>query len=270
MIIAQITDLHIKPEGRLAYAKVDTAPYLQKAVDHLNALDPRPDVVLATGDLVDAGSPAEYARLREILAGLAMPFFLVPGNHDSRAALRAAFPDHGWMGRDGFIHYAIEDFPVRLIGLDTTQPGLESGVFCPARAAWLREALARSDRPAVLFMHHPPFRTGMAYHDSRRLEGRDLLAAAIAPHSRVVWALCGHLHRNMTVGWNGVPMSAVSGTAHQAMLDLRPEATLMFTMEPPACQLLLWDEAEGMIGHVSAIGSFDGPHPFYKDGRLID
>src|ERR687891_182941 len=105
MLIAQITDTHIKPEGLLAYRRFDTAAFLARAVDHILHLDPRPDVVLATGDLVDAGTAAEYARLRHLLAPLAMPVYLIPGNHDERDALRAAFADRAWMPREGFIQY---------------------------------------------------------------------------------------------------------------------------------------------------------------------
>jgi len=79
MLIAQISDTHIKPEGQLAYGRIDTAAFLAAAVAHLNALDPRPDLVLATGDLVDGGSGEEYARLKAILAPLAMPVYLIPG-----------------------------------------------------------------------------------------------------------------------------------------------------------------------------------------------
>src|SRR2546422_160764 len=93
MIMAQITDTHIRPEGVLAYRRVDTAPYLSRAVEHLTRLRPRPDVVLATGDLVDAGTAEEYRRLHGLLAPLPMPVYLIPGNHDNRDALRAAFAD---------------------------------------------------------------------------------------------------------------------------------------------------------------------------------
>ena len=82
MSIAQITDMHIRPEGVLAYGRLDTAPYLARAVEHLLALRPRPDLVLATGDLVDGGSPEEYRRLREFAGAAAMPVYLIPGNHD--------------------------------------------------------------------------------------------------------------------------------------------------------------------------------------------
>ena len=46
MLLAQITDLHIKLPGVLAYKKVDTAVCLRACVERLNALSPRPDAVL--------------------------------------------------------------------------------------------------------------------------------------------------------------------------------------------------------------------------------
>lgn len=104
-LLAQLSDLHIKAGGRLSYGVVDTLGALRLAVDRLNALQPRPDALVITGDLVDFGTPEEYATLREALAELAMPFFVIPGNHDDRAALRVAFattpicrPRAPWIG----------------------------------------------------------------------------------------------------------------------------------------------------------------------------
>jgi len=72
-LLAQLSDLHIKAGGRLSYGVVDTLGALRLAVDRLNALQPRPDALVITGDLVDFGTPEEYATLREVLAELAMP-----------------------------------------------------------------------------------------------------------------------------------------------------------------------------------------------------
>jgi 3',5'-cyclic AMP phosphodiesterase CpdA len=96
MLIAQLSDLHIKPPGRLAYGRVDTAALLTAALADLTARRPAPDVVLLTGDLVDAGSAAEYAELRRLLAPLDCPVYVIPGNHDDRAGLRAGFADHAY------------------------------------------------------------------------------------------------------------------------------------------------------------------------------
>jgi len=116
MLIAQISDMHVKREGELLYGRIDTAGYLERAVAHLLRLDPRPDIVLATGDLVEGGKPEEYARLRRLLAPLPMPLYVIPGNHDGRDALRAAFADRGFLPAQGFLHYAVEgpDFAAML------------------------------------------------------------------------------------------------------------------------------------------------------------
>ena len=70
MLIAQISDMHVKPPGELLYDRIDTAGFLERAVAHVNALDPRPDIVIATGDLVDGGKAEEYALLKRLLAPL--------------------------------------------------------------------------------------------------------------------------------------------------------------------------------------------------------
>src|SRR6266550_639034 len=114
MLIAQISDMHVKAEGKLLFRRIDTAGFLERAVAHVNALDPRPDIVLATGDLVDGGKPEEYAHLRRMLAPLAMPLYMIPGNHDARDALREAFPEHAYLPPTGFLQYTIENLPVRL------------------------------------------------------------------------------------------------------------------------------------------------------------
>ena len=93
MIVAQISDLHVMREDRLAYGALDTQACLLRAIGRLNDLAPRPDVVAITGDLVDEGSAREYARLRGCLDGLRLPYRLVPGNHDARGPLREAFPE---------------------------------------------------------------------------------------------------------------------------------------------------------------------------------
>jgi 3',5'-cyclic-AMP phosphodiesterase len=87
MLIAQISDSHAQLPGGLLNRNYDTAGHLERAVQHLNACVPLPDVVLLTGGAADSGSPAEYGRLREILSALKAPLFIIPGNHDERDAM---------------------------------------------------------------------------------------------------------------------------------------------------------------------------------------
>lgn len=256
MLIAQITDTHVQMPGGELDRIYDTAGHLERAVHHLNALEPQPDVVLLTGDTVDAGSAAEYGRLRDILSALKTPLFVIPGNHDSREEMRRAFVGDGYLPRDGFLHYAVEDWPVRLIGLDTHVAGEPGGRLCEERLKWLAARLAAApEQPTVLFLHHPPFRTGLALMDSMGLQGADQLARLLTPHRQVRQLVAGHVHRPIITGFAGTVASVCPSTAHQAALDLPPAFRLATVMEPPAAALLLWDETSGtLVHHLSYIG----------------
>lgn len=268
MLMAQITDTHIKPEGVLAYGRLDTAPYLARAVEHLIALKPRPDLVLATGDLVDSGRPDEYRRLHDLLAPLPMPVYLIPGNHDDREALAAAFADHAYMPRNGgFIQYVVEGYPVRLIALDTLVAGEVGGLLCAERLGWLAARLAEApNRPTVIFMHHPPFDTGIARMDAHGLANAREFADVVGRHRHVQRIVCGHLHRPIQALVGGTLATTAPSTAHQVALDLE-DAPLAFTMEPPACQLHMWSEGAGLVTHTSYIGEFAGPYLFANGAK---
>lgn len=267
MIIAQITDTHIREKGQMAV--VETAGFLARAVEHLRGLHPRPDVVLATGDLVDAGRPEEYRHLRELLAPLPMPIYLIPGNHDDRQALAHEFADHGYLPRAGFLQYVVEDYPLRLIALDTLIPGKGGGLLCEERLGWLAARLAEAPRrPTMIFMHHPPFITGILGMDALGLTGAEAMAEIVRRHPQVERVVCGHVHRPIQVRWGGTVASTAPSTAHQIWLDLRGGSRLAFVMEPPACHIHAWWPDTGLITHTSYIGDFGGPRSF-KGGAPI-
>ncbi len=134
MIIAQISDTHIL--ARSSDQGASRAENLRHCVADINRQGV--DAVIHTGDSVHQAEPDEYAHLREILAGLQAPLFLVPGNRDRREALSAAFGNLPYLLQTGeYLHYAVENCPVRLIGLDSTAAGERKGVFGADRQAWL-------------------------------------------------------------------------------------------------------------------------------------
>jgi 3',5'-cyclic-AMP phosphodiesterase len=271
MLIAQISDTHIKLPGRLAYQRVDTAAMLAACVTAIEALDPRPDLIVLTGDLVDFGSPEEYAFLGKLLAPLQVPLVAIPGNHDEREAMRAAFAAGGYLPSTGFLQFAIDDYPLRIVGLDTLVPGRGGGRLCPERLAWLDETLKqRQHVPTLLLMHHPPFLTGIRHMDDVGLAGKEELAAILARHAQVQVLLCGHLHRPIYGQVGGRPALTCPSPAHQVALDLRPEAPSRFRMEPPAFMLHRWHDGV-LVSHVALVETYAGPFPFFDDaGRLID
>jgi 3',5'-cyclic-AMP phosphodiesterase len=259
MLLAQMTDFHVSTAESVFTTRYHTDERLAAAVAHLNRLEPRPDAVLCTGDLVDAGSAVEYARLAEILAPLQMPAYLIPGNHDHRESLRAAFPEHTYLPAEGYLCYAVELGPLRLLALDTNIWRSPGGRLCDQRLDWLEARLAEApDRPTVIMQHHPPMLTGMRAMDGMALEGAEREAAICARYPVVERVLCGHLHRPIVARFGGTIASTCPSTAHQVELDLRQPGRLAVVAEPPAVQLHLWHDGR-LVSHTSYVGDYGAP-----------
>lgn len=262
MLIAQLTDLHLRPHGHAANRIVETNMLATRAVRALAALRPAPDVVLLTGDLADRGEPGAYLLLARLLAGAGLaPVFAIPGNHDDRAALRAALPAVPETG--GFLQYAVEGFPVRLVLLDTLVPGASHGELCPARLDWLEATLAAApDRPTLIAMHHPPFDTGIGHMDRIGLRAPEAFAAVLARHPQVRLVACGHVHRAVTTRIGEAVVCIAPSVAHQITFELGAQAPSTFSMEPPAYLLHSWSAAGGFVTHTALVETYPGPFPF--------
>lgn len=267
-LIAQLSDLHVRAPGRLAYGRVDTAACLRQAVAAVARLPQAPEAVLITGDLVDDGTAEEYEHLAQLLAPLARPVYLLPGNHDSPQALRAAFPSHAYLGTGGPVQYSLPLGPLQLIVLDTTVSKATHGELHPPQLQWLEQALdAAAGRPVLLAMHHPPFRTlirGM--DDYGLLRGADELEALVRRHPNVERIVCGHLHRAIEARFGGTIACTSPSPAHQVALDLAPEAPLRWNLEPGAFRLHAWDAQRGLVSHLAYVQQADGPYPFAEPG----
>lgn len=278
MFIAQISDIHLVPGGERAYAAADTAGALRKVVSHINGLVPLPDVVIVTGDIADGGRLESYHLARELLAPLAMPVFMVPGNHDHKGRMAEVFRDHPYLQGppdgpgEGFICYAVEHYPVRLVALDTVTPGDHGGGLCPRRLAWLDATLnARPDSPTLIFMHHPPFSSAVGHMDLEPFKHRDALCELIRRHPQVERLTCGHIHRPITVRFGGSVATVCPGVGMQIPMDLRPEAPSGFVLGPPG--LLVhglhrnWGDAPMLLTHHDLVedvpGQFGSFYPFF-------
>ena len=278
-ILVQLTDLHIREPGRLAYRRVDTSRYFRALVDSVLALKQQADAVVISGDLTDFGRPAEYASLAAQIAPLeaaGLPVYLMPGNHDDRAEMRRSFPTHAYLGQGpstAAIQFAVDVGPLRLLAIDTCVPMQSAGALDAERLGWLETELdASRERPVVIAMHHPPFQTLIGHMDKiGLLSGAAELEAIVARHRNVERVICGHLHRAIDVRFGGTIASTAPGPAHQVCLDLDPDAVSAWTLEPPAFRVHAWNPAERrLVTHLAASGSFEGPYPFYENGVLID
>jgi 3',5'-cyclic AMP phosphodiesterase CpdA len=225
-MLVQLSDLHL----RAGEDGAGPAARLEHAVQRVAALQPRPDAVLLSGDLVDVPSKAAYEQVSSLLAPLGLPLHAIPGNHDDRDLLRAGFgPGPAPAGAP--VHLAVDCGPLRLVGCDSTRQGHEDGALAAEELDWLDHTLAeRPDTPTLLALHHPPVLTGVRVMDAIALSPADRVALELllGNHPQVQTITCGHVHTAMTSAFAGRPLLICPSTNSAVRLDLRPRDDLPF------------------------------------------
>jgi 3',5'-cyclic AMP phosphodiesterase CpdA len=250
LLVAQISDTHILAPTSDHPAVQLRADCLRRCIVDINKQ--QPDAVIFTGDTTQHGLPEEYARLRELLAPLEPPLYLVPGNRDDNGVLRTSLGDRPYLPANGdFLHYVIEDHAVRLVALDSTSPGERKGVFCPARQAWLDQVLSEQPiRPTLLFIHHPPFDVDDHYVGGyRRPEESAALAELVRCHPQVVGLICGHVHWLIECRWAGRPARIMPSIA----VDLRKGIDETEAHEQPIYLLHRLSEETGLVSQARRV-----------------
>ena len=210
MIIAQISDTHVALDTRDADRRIRD---FEVTIADINALDPAPDVIVHTGDIVHNGRQDEYAEAVAVLAKARAPVYVLAGNKDDRANLRKAFSADGYLAPDSdFVDYAIDDYPVRLIALDTLSSSSNKGDFCRERVRHLIDLIdAETTKPIAVFTHHPPFEVTVG-PDLLHFENRDAMSRlrrALQHSGRVVAVFSGHVHRAVTGRVASIPASVM-------------------------------------------------------------
>lgn len=259
MLIAQMSDIHIG--ARPAAAAARNLARFRATLDRLLEGPNPPDLLVLSGDLTDRGDAASFAELAALLARCPFPVWPMVGNHDTREALLGAFPH---VRPDGeFAHYLVEHEGLRLILLDTTEPGRSGGAFCARRQAWLEARLDEApDTPTLLFVHHPPAASGIDWMDPAPDAGWvRRLGAAIEGRDNVRGIHCGHLHRPLSTMFRGVPLHVAPSVAPPVALDLRPtdaerpDGRDLITSEPPYYALHRWD-GTALATHHEPVGDW--------------
>jgi 3',5'-cyclic-AMP phosphodiesterase len=267
MLVAQLTDLHVCARGRAANRVSETNMFAERAFRAVAAAPDRPDIVLLTGDLTENGLATEYQELAEMLRQFPLPVFVIPGNHDQRGPLREHLANLPLVGSDpDFVQYVIEDYPLRLVMLDTLVPGAGHGELCAERLRFLNQTLAAApERPTIVAMHHPPFHSGIPHMDDIALRHPEGLATVIARHPQVERIVCGHVHRTIFARVAHAVVSVAPSVAHQVDFTLAPDGAAGLIFEPPAYHLHRWTPQTGVVTHMVYVDRFCGPFPFIGD-----
>jgi 3',5'-cyclic-AMP phosphodiesterase len=256
-----LTDLHLRPAGRLAYGRVDSNEMATRALNAVAVYKAEVSAVIITGDLTDCGLADEYAELEHRLKMLAhMPVFLIPGNHDRRDVMWHSFP--ALPNNGGFIQYVVDDFPVRLIMLDTVVAGATHGYLCEWRLNWLQRVLSEQpERETMIAMHHPPLLTGIRQFDDIALENLAAFKNVVAAHKQVSRIICGHHHRMISGNVAQATCTVAPAIAYQFELHHDPRIEVGFVSEPSMFLLHDWSQTGGFISHGIYIDPFPGPFP---------
>ncbi len=263
-VFAQISDLHIRRAGELYNGTCDTLERLRACVESLNNLEPKPDFVIATGDLADEPDAEAYRVLKRELSRLGMPYFIMPGNHDDRETLREGFPEADYLGMgSGSSSYCIEDFPLRLIALDSLDPATGEGLLCEERLSWLAARLCEQPaRPTMIVMHHQPLLTRFGFRGpGLAFSGIERLRELLDMHPQVLWITCGHLHRQIFFSLGRVPVSVAPSATYARTLTMDNAMPKAFIDEPPGYLVFMWHPELGIVCHNNMIGAFGAPHP---------
>ncbi len=155
------------------------------------------DQIIITGDLAHDELRDTYDVLREMLGDWLPRCKLLLGNHDSRPFIRDAFPE---LANDNPEHFTFSQRlgTWQLIGLDSHVSGEVAGCLGNKQLTWLDEELDKhSERPTLLFVHHPPFNVGSAWVDEIGLTDAAQLIAIVSQHSQVRAICAGHVHQEL-------------------------------------------------------------------------
>ena len=247
-LLAHLSDPHIGAE----WFDDQSVPRLAAAVESVRAIRPRPDVVLLTGDIADHATDEEYQQVRELLAPLGAPVYALPGNHDDREALRRNFDVPGEDGEP--VRYSVDLGPLRLVVLDSTLPGSDSGALEGGQLDWLDTELgAAPEQLTLVAMHHPPIVIGAPPWDEIGVAESDrrALGDVIERHQQVRRIACGHFHSTITGELAGRGVLVVPSTYVQTRLNFEVRE-LELTSELPGFAVHAVVGGE-LVSHVKAV-----------------
>jgi 3',5'-cyclic-AMP phosphodiesterase len=174
----------------------------------------------------------------------------------------------------GPLNLAVAAGPLDIVLIDSSVPSKDHGEVDADTITWLDRRLAASPaRPALIFLHHPPFVTGIRHMDVQNLRNADVLAAVLRSHERARLVAAGHVHRATLTIFAGIPATTCPAPNHAVALDLDAHLAPSFNIEPPALHLHAWfpgGRFGSVVTHFVPIGEFDGPYPFFSsEGALL-
>ena len=196
---AQLTDIHV---GQ-SLNPIEAAANLKWALEELESLPLKPEVILATGDLVCAGKRSELQKYSDLVKGYSIPIYALPANHD----LWGEPDDSVWLDIIGPLRQSLVINDVHFLIWNETQRDAKGGWIAELRQEqreWLESEMdMASEKPIIIAQHCPPLSMNGNYHDRWRNSNADELLELLSQHNTLA-IVTGHWHRNSEWHANGI------------------------------------------------------------------
>jgi len=210
--ILQITDSHLFAEKHETLLGVNTWESYKAVLDAIKAQQRECNLIVATGDLAQDHTAAAYQHFAEGIASFNAPCVWLPGNHDFQPAMYSALQDAGISpAKRVFVgdHWQI-------LLLDSQVFGVPHGELSEFQLEWLEQKLADApERYTLLLLHHHPLPSGCSWLDQHSLRNAGELGNVLQRFPKVRHLLCGHIHQELDLDWNGCRLLATPSTCVQ-------------------------------------------------------
>jgi Icc protein len=233
--VLQLTDSHLYADPSRCLLGINTLETFDQVLAQAMHEQGRPDLLLATGDLVHDASDTGYKRLLGRLKLTGVPSYCLPGNHDLPHKLKQVLNQEN-------VHTlpSVQAEGWSLIFLDSTIPGNESGNLDNSQMELLQLLLeAHTDKHTLICMHHHPLPVGSRWMDTMALKNPDEFFNLLSHHPQVKAVLCGHIHQDYDGNHNGVRLIGTPSTCVQFVpgqddfcIDACPPGYRWLTLHP--------------------------------------
>lgn len=238
--ILQITDTHLFAGEHETLLGVNTHRSYHAVLEAIHA-EARPyDIVVATGDLAQDHSVAAYQHFANGIATLNKTCLWLPGNHDFQPAMVDTLAN---AGVNPAKHMLLGDH-WQIILLDSQVFGVPHGELSDYQLEWLERTLSLYPQlHALILLHHHPLPSGCTWLDQHSLRNAHMLGEVLQHYPLAKTLLCGHIHQDLDLQWEGRRLLATPSTCIQfkplctnftidtlspgwRYLDLHPDGTL--------------------------------------------
>ncbi|EPS6028181.1 3',5'-cyclic-AMP phosphodiesterase [Morganella morganii] len=224
--ILQITDTHLFAGETDMLLGINTLHSYHAVLDAIVKQQLPADLIVATGDLVQDQSTRAYQRFTDGIARLPAPCVWLPGNHDYQPSMAQELAAAGISPSKQVL---LGD-QWQILLLDSQVQSVPHGELSDDQLIWLDNCLAQQpDRHTVVMLHHHPLASGCTWLDQHSLRNSHMLAEVLTRYQNIEGILCGHIHQDLDVMWNGIRMLATPSTCVQ----FKPHCT-NFTLDTAA------------------------------------